>query len=405
MVASSDPPASTPAATTATTITAESPPVAELTNTSGTAIVPVNKEDPTAGHIVETSAADFAVKSVESPKQAEALHSDAERPPSSRSGTNGSTADDINPIDFQGDVATNNNLPSPETIRKLETYTVLDENGKSHTFKSLYTGPNVARRVLVIFVRHFFCGNCQEYLRTLSASVTPDELLRLPVPTSIVVIGCGNPKLIDAYLKETNCPFPVYADNTQHLYRELGMIRTLQLGERPAYLQKKTVAHTVVAGITQALKQLKSGLVLQMGDQKQVGGEFLFEPASLSIESPIATPQDEFPPLDPDEKTSAHAGPKGEEKKITWCHRMRNTRDHAEIPELMEILGLNGEGVPVGNQKKWAKALRSRKGTGLSMASQMSRVSAEAQQNASTVPPAVTAPPGAENVAVTGGKE
>jgi hypothetical protein len=66
--------------------------------------------------------------------------------------------DDTNPLDYQGDVPTNNNLPSQETLRKLEKYTVLDESGKSHTFKSLYTGPNVARRVLIIFVRHFFCG-------------------------------------------------------------------------------------------------------------------------------------------------------------------------------------------------------------------------------------------------------
>lgn len=66
--------------------------------------------------------------------------------------------DGTNPLDFQGDVQTNNNLPSQETLRKLEKYTVLDESGKSHTFKSLYTGPNVARRVLIIFIRHFFCG-------------------------------------------------------------------------------------------------------------------------------------------------------------------------------------------------------------------------------------------------------
>jgi hypothetical protein len=66
--------------------------------------------------------------------------------------------DDTNPLDFQGDVQTNNNLPSAETLRKLEKYTVLDESGKSHTFKSLYTGANVPRRVLIIFIRHFFCG-------------------------------------------------------------------------------------------------------------------------------------------------------------------------------------------------------------------------------------------------------
>lgn len=75
-----------------------------------------------------------------------------------RTATTTAKDDQINPPDFQGEVQTNNELPSAETIRKLEDHTVLDADGKSHTFKSLYSGTNVARRVLVIFVRHFFCG-------------------------------------------------------------------------------------------------------------------------------------------------------------------------------------------------------------------------------------------------------
>ena len=63
-----------------------------------------------------------------------------------------------NPLDFQGSVDTNDEPPSPETLRKIQDYVVLDRDGKSHPFKSLYRGKHVARRVLVIFVRHFFCG-------------------------------------------------------------------------------------------------------------------------------------------------------------------------------------------------------------------------------------------------------
>lgn len=66
--------------------------------------------------------------------------------------------DDVNPADFRGEVETNNDLPSIETLRKIEDYVVLDRHGKTHTFKSLYSGRSVARRVLIIFVRHFFCG-------------------------------------------------------------------------------------------------------------------------------------------------------------------------------------------------------------------------------------------------------
>jgi len=324
----------------------------------------------------------------------------------------------VNPPDFQGEVATNNDLPTEAVIRKIQDYTVLDRNGKTHPFKSLYSGHNVPRRVLIIFIRHFFCGNCQEYIRSLSPSITPETLLALPVSTFVVVIGCGTHELIDTYIKETGCQFDVYADPTRRLYDKLGMIRTLNMGSRPAYLQNKNVAQTVVSGVVQGLKHLKSGLALKMGDQRQVGGEFLFEPASMSLDSPINTPQsdirrnplDEPPPREEDEAnadlmmngTTTTAGttqngtgmPGGfhhdeshhriEEKRVTWCHRMKTTRDHAEIPELMEVLGLTSGGQPVvlkeKDEARYGKALRSRKGTGLSLASQMSRMSMEASR-------------------------
>lgn len=180
------------------------------------------------------------------------------------------------------------------------------------------------------------------------------------------------------------------------------MIRTLSAGARPAYMQNRSMAQTVFSGIMQGLKQVKSGLVLQMGDQKQVGGEFLFEPASLSVESPIATPHAELrdaPLMDLDDSANSRENEKGEEKMVTWCHRMRNTRDHAEIPELMDVLGLDRPELATSdgasslkggrkdkNEERWAKAVRSRKGTGLSMASRMSRMSMDAKGQQGHVP-------------------
>lgn len=76
--------------------------------------------------------------------------------------------DDVYQADFQGEVMTNDELPSAETIRRIENYIVLDRHGKTHTFKSLYTGRSVARRVLVIFVRHFFCGVSRPQLQGTS---------------------------------------------------------------------------------------------------------------------------------------------------------------------------------------------------------------------------------------------
>jgi hypothetical protein len=166
------------------------------------------------------------------------------------------------------------------------------------------------------------------------------------------------------YQEATSCPFPIYADPTKRLYEELGMTRTLALGSRPEYMRKSMLS-SIALSVVQGLKQLKSGAATKGGDVQQVGGEFLFEPLSFAaLESGMEPPT----PITP-------LGEDGEEKRVMWCHRMRNTRDHAEIPELREVLGLDGMGVPGRNSKRWDKAVGKRKGTGLSSASSAGRAS------------------------------
>lgn len=161
----------------------------------------------------------------------------------------------------------------------------------------------------------------------------------------------------------------MYADPTKKLYKELGMMRTLNLGSRPEY-QRRDLLNIMLDGFLQSIKMMKGGKALKGGDYHQVGGEFLFEPIDAS--SPASSPDEE-------QKELGHkTGQAGmfqmghvEEKHITWCHRMRNTRDHAEIPELREVLGLDTrEETPKGtNAKRWQKALLKRKGTGMSTTS------------------------------------
>ncbi|TFB07742.1 Thioredoxin-like protein [Trichoderma ghanense] len=292
--------------------------------------------------------------------------------------------DKTRPQDFDGELQTNNELPSAEVQKMIEDYIVLDKDGKSRTFRSLYMGPNVARRVLVIFIRHFFCGNCQEYLRTLSEVITPDSLLRLPISTFITVVGCGDPKLIDMYAKETGCPFPIYTDPTRQLFDALGMVKTLTMGVKPAYTKKST-SKGIFDSIVQGLRQVPKGLALKSGDHRQVGGEFLFEP--LHISTPLSTPREEqHPQFGTLEKPEAGKGKveeeeRAEEKRITWCHRMKTTRDHAEMPELLEVLGLDSvmEKPAVMDEKRWEETTRERKGTGATMAPEMKRLSQAAR--------------------------
>lgn len=211
------------------------------------------------------------------------------------------------------------------------------------------------------------------------------------------------------YASETGCPFPIYADPTTKLYSELGMIRTLALGNRPAYM-KKSMLKSSIESVFQGLKQMKTGLAFKAGDQRQIGGEFLFEPQSPF--TPLSSPWSESEKRlgGPDGVQNGPAAAVGggsdvsldglpgsdgtasslefETKRVTWCHRMRSTRDHAEIPELMEILGLDPldaskpprveEDKGGKETKRWSRALEERKGTGLTMASQMSTMKGEA---------------------------
>ncbi|KJZ76890.1 hypothetical protein HIM_03767 [Hirsutella minnesotensis 3608] len=274
-----------------------------------------------------------------------------------RDGANDTTESRIE--EFDGHLETDDELPSAQTLDKIASYVVLDRDGRSHTFQSLYSGANVARRVLVVFVRHFFCGNCQDYLKLLCETVKPEALLQLPISTFVVIVGCGDPGLINMYLDVTKCPFPLYTDPTGSLYDELGMRKTLNLGPRPAY-SRKSLLRVFVDGVAQGLSVLPKGLALKSGPSKQVGGEFLFEPVDMA--SPVSSPKDETPGL-------ADGGEAGdqpvEEKRVTWCHRMRSTRDHAEIPQIMDILGLDSKGLVNSMAEKdvrrWSKAGEAKK--------------------------------------------
>ena len=94
------------------------------------------------------------------------------------------------------------------------------------------------------------------------------------------------------------------------------MTSTLSLGKTPQYMQRSVLSMVVSSFI----QELKSGRnMLSGGDFRQVGGEFLFQSG-----------------------------------KVTWCRRMRNTRDHAEIPVVRQQLGLDD--TPAPQRKRWSAA-------------------------------------------------
>ena len=99
-----------------------------------------------------------------------------------------------------------------------------------------------------------------------------------------------------------NCPFPIVSDPTRALYRQFGMTRTsMSPGAKPDYVQHGMAVNTLIS--------LKRNLAMPLKDPGELGGlggEFVLGPGL----------------------------------ECTYAHRMKNTRDHAELQDILKALGV-----------------------------------------------------------------
>jgi len=130
----------------------------------------------------------------------------------------------------------------------------------------------------------------------------PGKLDALATPTKLVIIGCGDPILIPQYVKETLCPFEIYADTGRKLYQKLGFCVNGEANEeQPDYVRKyspKLMKNLMISGKMAAKTGQTSGGLIN-----QNGGEMIYINGALK-----------------------------------FIHRMRNTTDHVEVEELEQIL-------------------------------------------------------------------
>ncbi|EXJ80100.1 hypothetical protein A1O3_08386 [Capronia epimyces CBS 606.96] len=235
-------------------------------------------------------------------------------------------------------------IPDPAMLKEAFGHGVYSSDGSRVQFGSLFGAGDdsrpAERQVLVIFIRHFFCGNCQEYVRRLSSPESPFHPSRKRVnvtdthstaslseavtgsPPAVILIGPGLPSLIPSYAELTQCPYPVYADPSTRLYSILGMHRTLSLGPKtPGYIQHSLVRGAVKSA-WQVVKRVGSGDAMGGGDWDVNGGEFLFVRHDHGASSARRAAS----------STRAGSAPPGWE--VHWCHRMLNSRDHTEPVDL-----------------------------------------------------------------------
>jgi len=64
-------------------------------------------------------------------------------------------------LEFPKSINVNDDLPAEETLSQIADYPVFDLDGKQAPFRSLYEHKNHGGKrnykVLIIFIRHFFC--------------------------------------------------------------------------------------------------------------------------------------------------------------------------------------------------------------------------------------------------------
>ncbi|KAI4734321.1 hypothetical protein E4T50_15143 [Aureobasidium sp. EXF-12298] len=208
---------------------------------------------------------------------------------------------------FREDLDISDACPDRGQLAVAGQVPVYDANGTSRLFSTFFTGLDaIGDRQFIIFVRHFFCGACQAYMKAIAEAITMQAYYTMAVPTNIIVIGCGSPSMIPFYKQATGCPFPIFADPSRKLYKALGMTLTLNLAgpKRPEYMKDISFNQWQLKQWT-TMAKAKGATKFKGGNLLQIGGEFLFQ-----------------------------------DGQVVWCHRMKNMRGHAEVSVVKRILEL-----------------------------------------------------------------
>ncbi|OAV89546.1 hypothetical protein PTTG_28660 [Puccinia triticina 1-1 BBBD Race 1] len=186
-------------------------------------------------------------------------------------------------------------LVDSKTLEAAEMIGVFDQDGNERPFGGLVRHG----KVCVVFIRHFLCGYCQEFLVALKQQVEQNPI----GDKQIIVIGCGHWSVIKSY-KELlgDIPFDIYSDNTANLFSSLGMISKFDTGDpktQGRYITQ-SLTNTVLNALTNGWKMGTSSF-LRSGKMAQLGGDFVFVDGDCVL-----------------------------------AHRMRTARDHLEPDELLE---------------------------------------------------------------------
>ncbi|EUC48344.1 hypothetical protein COCMIDRAFT_87545 [Bipolaris oryzae ATCC 44560] len=216
--------------------------------------------------------------------------------------------------DAPSDAPSPTSLPTAAELSEALKIEVYDREGKTHALGDLVRG----KRSVLIFTRHFWCLNCQAYLRCISESIPPSDL---PPSTQILAIGCGSYQPIDTYAAKSASAYPIYTDPSLRLHKIFGFKYNLaeaKAGDEPRdYMRDAgSTVSRIWGGIKGAVANIQH--VNQVGPKALNGGEVI-----ISADG-----------------------------KCEYTYRMQNTVDHTNISELARLIGVEAKALDHSEEAK-----------------------------------------------------
>ncbi|KAK7800072.1 hypothetical protein U0070_027609, partial [Myodes glareolus] len=185
---------------------------------------------------------------------------------------------------------------------------VLDASGRRVSFGALFR----ERRAVVVFVRHFLCYVCKEYVEDLAK--IPKSFLRMwmedvsgrhpdvdEADVTLIVIGQSSYRHIEPFCKLTGYSHEIYVDPEREIYKRLGMKRGEEISSsgKTFHMQCSSLKYSLWRAVTGPLFDFQ-------GDPAQQGGTFILGPGN----------------------------------SIHFVHRDRNRLDHKPINSVLQLVGV-----------------------------------------------------------------
>nr|XP_056704751.1 peroxiredoxin-like 2C [Euleptes europaea] len=185
----------------------------------------------------------------------------------------------------------------PVRLRDASSRLVVDAAGEGLPFGALWQ----QQKTVVVFVRHFLCYACKEYVEDLGK--IPKEFLQ-DANVRLVVIGQSSHHHIKPFCNLTGYPHEMFVDPERKIYRTLGMKR----GEAfIASVQSPHVKSNLLSGSIKSMwRAMASPAFDFQGDPAQQGGTLILGPGN----------------------------------EIHFVHLDRNRLDHAPINAVLQLAGV-----------------------------------------------------------------